>query len=164
LWTEVGVLTTKNAKDTKVGGAAFCRPERWSGFLENIPELQPMRAAADGAGGFLFVSFRVFGGPIPENRVCGAFYAAKSLASVQNGGKTLAQMFYQKYYPQTSVSYALKAEMSDGVAARPDGVGPQGCRDGRLAIMISGPVHPRLCGIKGAGDAVGSDSIRALGL
>ena len=60
-------------------------------------------------------------------------------------------MFYRKDYPQTSVMSALKAEMSDAVAVSSDGVGPQGRRCGGLAIMNSGPVHPRLCGIKGIG-------------
>ena len=60
-------------------------------------------------------------------------------------------MFCHTDYTQTSVICPLKAEMSDGVAARPDRVGPHGRRYfGGLAIMNSGPVH--LCGIKGMGD------------
>ena len=60
---------------------------------------------------------------------------SNKLALGGNSGKTLAQM----YYPQTSVISALRA-------ARPDGVVPQGrLESDGLAIMNSGPVHPRVC-------------------
>jgi hypothetical protein len=56
-------------------------------------------------------------------------------------------MFYHQNYPLASGSSALKAPRSEGV-------GPEGrLESDGLAIMNSGPVHPRLCGIKGIGDA-----------
>ena len=80
--------------------------------------------------------------------MCEAFYAANRLAFVQASGKTLGQMFYHQNYPLASGISALKAPRSEGV-------GTEGrLESDGLAIMNSGPVHPKLCGIKGIGDAL----------
>jgi len=56
-------------------------------------------------------------------------------------------MFYHQNYPLASGISALKA-------GRSVGVGQEGrLESAGLAIMNSGPVHPRLGGIKGMGDA-----------